>query len=182
MTKIYVASSWRNKYQQGVVERLREVGHEVYDFMNPEGKTGFSWSEIDPNWKNWTIEEYKKSMNDPIAQAGFNSDFNAMKWADICVLVLPCGRSAHSEAGWMKGAGKKVYVCMPTLQEPELMYKIYDGIFSDLDDLISYVFSHKINALFNARTCRHCGRKYEKSDSDAQRCDLFCSLACEYGY
>ena len=31
-----------------------------------------------------------------------------MQEADFCVLLLPCGRSAHSEAGWMKGNGKKV--------------------------------------------------------------------------
>lgn len=36
-----------------------------------------------------------------------------MKWADTCVLALPCGRSAHLEAGWMSGAGKKLIVYMP---------------------------------------------------------------------
>ena len=30
--KIYVASSWRNTYQQDVVAKLRKLGHEVYDF------------------------------------------------------------------------------------------------------------------------------------------------------
>ena len=33
--KIYVASSWRNAQQPAVVARLREAGHEVYDFRNP---------------------------------------------------------------------------------------------------------------------------------------------------
>ena len=33
--KIYVASSWRNEYYPEVVEKLREAGHEVYDFRNP---------------------------------------------------------------------------------------------------------------------------------------------------
>ena len=58
-----------------------------------------------------------------------------MKWADCCVMVLPCGRSANTEAGWMKGVGKKVYVFSPIKQEPELMYKIHDGIITDLDEL-----------------------------------------------
>ena len=35
MAKIYVASSWRNVYYPEVVTRLREAGHEVYNFRNP---------------------------------------------------------------------------------------------------------------------------------------------------
>ena len=64
---------------------------------------GFSWSSIDPNWKNWSTQQYQEALNHPIAQKGFDLDFNAMKWADVCVMVLPCGRSANTEAGWMKG-------------------------------------------------------------------------------
>lgn len=136
MKKIYVASSWRNEFQPMVVEVLRSVGHEVYDFRNPtEGNAGFSWSDIDPNWQNWTTEEYKNALEHPLAEQGFNLDFDAMKWADCCVMVLPCGRSANTEAGWMKGAGKKVYVYQPIAQEPELMYKIYDGLLTSTDDL-----------------------------------------------
>ncbi len=50
-------------------------------------------------------------------------------------MVLPCGRSANTEAGWMKGAGKLCYVFQPIQQEPELMYKIYDGIFTSFEQL-----------------------------------------------
>lgn len=35
----------------------------------------------------------------------------------------------------MKGAGKKVYVYTPIKQEPELMYKIYDEILTNEEDL-----------------------------------------------
>ena len=135
MSKIYVASSWRNQFYPAVVEKLRQLGHEVYDFRNPPDKTGFHWSEIDPAWQYWTPEEYVVNLNNPIADSGFASDFKAMQWADICVMVLPCGRSANTEAGWMKGSGKKVYVFIPICQEPELMYKIYDGIFTDIIQL-----------------------------------------------
>ena len=40
MAKIYVASSWRNKYQPEVVAALRKAGHEVYDFRNPKDNPG----------------------------------------------------------------------------------------------------------------------------------------------
>ena len=132
MMNIYVASSWRNPYQQDVVNQLRSLGQDVYDFRNPkEGDNGFHWSEIDSNWENWTSDEYVKALEHPVAENGFKSDFEAMKWAECCIMVLPCGRSAHTEAGWMKGVGKKVFVYQPIKQEPELMYKIYDGIITD---------------------------------------------------
>jgi hypothetical protein len=120
---IYVASSWRNAYQQNVVAQLRAQGHAVYDFRNPKpGEDGFHWSEIDPTWRTWTPEAYRRCLCHPIATAGFNSDYAAMEWADMCVLVLPSGRSAHLEAGWFMGRKKPVIVFVPEAVEPELMY------------------------------------------------------------
>ena len=49
---------------------------------------------------------------------------------------LPCGRSAHTEAGWMAGAGKRVIVFIPEMVEPELMYKLFDKVVDNLDDLV----------------------------------------------
>jgi len=137
MAKIYVASSWRNDLQPAIVKMLRRQDHEVYDFRNPEpGNSGFSWFNIDEQYHDWTAEQYVEALSDPIAEKGFNLDFEAMKWADVCVMVLPCGRSANTEAGWMKGQGKTVFVLQIGNEDPELMYKLYDGIFTDLYDLI----------------------------------------------
>ncbi len=135
--KIYVASSWRNEFQQQVVEVLRALGHEVYDFRNPpNGSKGFSWSKIDDKWERWTTEEYRKALKHKLAEEGFKSDLEGMQWAETCLLVLPSGRSANTEAGWMKGKGKEVLVYQPIRQEPELMYKLYDGIIGSLPELI----------------------------------------------
>ena len=47
MARIYVASSWRNKYQPEVVAALRKAGHEVYDFRNPKDNPGgFHWAVL----------------------------------------------------------------------------------------------------------------------------------------
>ena len=136
--KIYVASSWRNQFQQTVVEALRKEGHTVYDFRNPgPGKRGFAWSEIDVNWEHWTPETYRLALMDDVAERGFQNDYNAMKESEVCVLVLPCGRSAHTEAGWMAGRYRKVYVLMLTKEEPELMYKLYDDVCLSIDELIT---------------------------------------------
>lgn len=135
--KIYVASSWRNDLQPSVVEALRNNGHEVYDFRNPsETDKGFSWSEIDPEWQKWTTSEYRDALQHPAAVSGFNNDFNGMKWADCCVMVMPCGRSAHTEAGWMQGQGKPTIVLIPNESEPELMYKCFDFIALNIDEVL----------------------------------------------
>lgn len=48
-------------------------------------------------------------------------------YTDTCVLVLPCGRSAHTEAGWFAGRGLKTIVYMPEKQEPELDRKAVEN-------------------------------------------------------
>lgn len=118
---VYVASSWRNNLQPLVVKRLYDHGIECYDFRNPPGRTGFSWSSIDPNWKNWNTQDWKRALATEEAQAGFNSDFMGMSRADCCVLVLPAGRSAHLEAGYMAAQGKPVFTYAPNKEEPDLM-------------------------------------------------------------
>ena len=57
----------------------------------------------------------------------------------MCVLLLPCGKSAHSEAGWMQGTGKPTYVLLTDKQEPELMYKLFSGVFSSVDALLEAI-------------------------------------------
>jgi hypothetical protein len=137
--RIYVASSWRCEFQPEVVEKLREQGHEVYDFRNPDGGTGFAWSEIDPDWEGWSPVAYRTLLDHPRAVDGYASDFNAMDWADTFVLVLPCGRSAHLELGWATGQGKETAILL-TKQgfEPELMYRMVDKLAVNLEELLRW--------------------------------------------
>jgi hypothetical protein len=122
--RIYVASSWRNAYQPEVVALLRRRGHDVYDFKNPApGNTGFSWSAIDPAWKEWTPDAYRRALEHPIAADGYGHDIRALRGCEACVLVLPSGRSASWEFGFAMGQGKLGVVFMPDACEPEPMYR-----------------------------------------------------------
>lgn len=150
MARIYVASSWRNELQPNVVSALRSDGHEVYDFRNPlPGIGGFSWSEIDKGWKDWTAIAYRAALNHPLAVDGYANDMGAMQWADTCVLVLPCGRSAHLELGWMAGAGKRTIILTRDGEEPELMAKMATKICVDLDEVRNFI-GRKARARFLA--------------------------------
>ena len=142
---IYVASSWRNALQPDVVQALREgpEAHTVYDFRHPPGgdHLGFSWDEIDPDWRTWSKLEYLAAIEHPIAQAGFASDFQAMQRSHMGVLVLPSGRSAHLEAGYFVGAGKPLIILVPADDpgEAELMYLMADAIALSVGELIAGV-------------------------------------------
>lgn len=148
--KIYLASSWRNEYQPSYVEWLRQLAVpnvrklEVYDFRNPmqygaklsEINTGFSWSQISILWALWTTAEYVKALETPLAAAGFASDFDAMKWADTCIFLMPCGNSASMELGYMAGAGKKTIVHFPESHTtPDLMVKMATHITTNFTEL-----------------------------------------------
>jgi hypothetical protein len=123
--RIYLATSWRNTDQGRALGLLREVGHDVYDFKNPApGSQGFSWSEIDPNWRKWTADEYRRGLQHPIAERGYGHDIRALRACEACVLLLPSGRSASFELGYAMGNGAKGYVVqIDGGIEPELMYR-----------------------------------------------------------
>jgi hypothetical protein len=148
MAKVYVASSWRNEAQPMVVQVLREVGHEVYDFRNPEkGDKGFHWSEIDPDWKQWTPEAYRESLYHPVAEKGFRFDKEAMEWADVFVGVQPFGRSASIEMGWAAGKGKCTILLLSD-GEPELMVKVFDYVCVDLEEVVCILKTRDFTGTF----------------------------------
>jgi hypothetical protein len=135
--KIYVASSWRNNIQPNVVSVLRNDDHDVYDFKNPK-HGGFKWEDLDPAWETWTETEYIKNLYHPIASRGFLSDMNALKDCDACVLIMPCGRSAHLELGYAVGAGKKTAI-LTSDAEPELMSRMADLVTDDFNEIVKFL-------------------------------------------
>ena len=141
--KIYVASSWRNPIQPDIVNVLKQQGHEVYDFRHPKlGDEGFSWDDIAEEWLGWSLDEYIEGLGHPIAQAGFKSDKDALDWCDMCVLVLPCGRSAHLEAGYAIGQGKPTIILLHQVKfEPELMYLLagHARVVLDVDGMLAAI-------------------------------------------
>lgn len=140
MARIYAASSWRNKFQQDIIKLLRENNHLVYDFKNPPEKAGFQWRDVEQDWQNWDSEKYRYLLEtSPLVAHGFIADYRAMQWADICVLILPCGRSAHLEAGYFNGANKRLIIYIPEVQEPELMYLMANKICLTEKELINEI-------------------------------------------
>jgi hypothetical protein len=134
--KLYVASSWRNPLHDIFVLNARIVGHEVYDYRSP-GHTGpsrgiagggFAWSEIEPDWKNWSPAEFRKALSHPRAQEGMGYDYAAIRWCDALLMLQPSGRSAALELGLAIGLKKQTGILLASGSEPELMFGLADEI------------------------------------------------------
>ncbi len=141
--RIYLASSWRNTYQPGLVKLLRQWGHEVYDFRHPSpGNDGFHWSEIDPEWEEWDVYKYREALQSQVAKHGFQRDKSALESCDVVVLLLPSGSSAHTEAAWHRGRNGITIVHSPEPCQPELMYKLFNAITADEIELRVLLDAH----------------------------------------
>lgn len=137
MARIYLASSWRNPFQQDTVEILRSDGHEVYDFQKPGNDRGaFSWAKCDPDWESWTPDEFIEVMkHSTIAAGGWTSDYRAMRWCDTGILLMPAGNSAHVEIGQLMEMRKRTIIILSGKDfKPDLMYLGADHIVRSLTE------------------------------------------------
>lgn len=135
--RIYVASSWRNRFQPGVVAVLRDLGHEVYDFKDSDG---FSWKECGAgDSEGWDYGDWQQALKHKAAERGFARDMAALACAQRCVMVLPCGRSAHLEAGYAIGYGKPTAIFCPEYDTPDLMVKMADLVTDDWSEIVEWL-------------------------------------------
>lgn len=136
---IYVASSWKNPIHPEVVKALRAAGHTVYDYRNPKpGDYGFSWDEIDPNWRDWTCHQWEAGLKHAKAQDGFWSDFYALEECECVVGLIPFGASAGLEIGWALGQGKKAILLHTDLKaRPDLMVKMIPNRVNSIKELVA---------------------------------------------
>ncbi len=123
-----------------VCAALKSAKIDHYYFRNPPTKSGFGWQEVMPSFdvnnQNCDLEDYRAALSHPRAEEGFQSGFHAMENCDTCVMVLPCGKSAHLELGWFVGMGRRTIIMAEDPIQPELMYKMADIIVPDLFTLL----------------------------------------------
>lgn len=138
--KIYIASSWKNADEVRILAYfLRDHGHEVFDFTDmdnrPDGLDKFvfgakQWAEY--SGKNPDEIEYKDFLTWEPTKRAFASDKAGIDWSEIVIMLLPCGRSSHLEAGYAVGSGKTLYILgdLP-VGEFDAMYGFAKACFHD---------------------------------------------------
>jgi hypothetical protein len=136
VVKIYLATSWKNEELiKELASLLRNYGHEVDCFADAStGRYVFHFSEIGPAHSLDAIQ----FLSDPRSQKAFLEDKKHIDWADLIIMVLPCGKSSHLEAGYAKGCGKLLYILgeFPP-GEFDVMYGFADRLltFDELESL-----------------------------------------------
>ena len=135
---IYLMGSLRNPKVPALGNQLRGLGYEVFDDWFATGP------ETDDFWK--TYEEargrsYGDALYSPNPVAQFNLDLEHLNKATLGILVLPAGKSAHMELGYLRGRGAETLAYFSD-GEPErwdIMYQFAGGVAFDVDSLIEKV-------------------------------------------
>lgn len=131
--KVYIIGSLRNAKVSDLAIRLRAVGLEVFDdWMSCGPQADDIWQEYEKK----RGRSYKEALNGHFACNGFALDKKHIDEADVVVLLMPGGKSAHLELGYAAGIGKRTYILFD--EQPErfdLMYKFATDIFFDEADL-----------------------------------------------
>lgn len=103
--KIYISSSWKNREQvRNMAINLRKMGHEVYDFTDPACRKSPEIppekfpEEFDPK-----VHIYSQYIQREEWRTAVMENMEAIKWADMIILLLPCGNDSHAD--WALGVG-----------------------------------------------------------------------------
>jgi nucleoside 2-deoxyribosyltransferase len=138
MKKIYIASSWRNiVIVREWAEILRNKGYKIFDFTDEKAHFTFNYKDI-PNHENLNIAELLK-MDAP--QKAYHTDKEGLDWCNICLLLLPSGKSSHMEAGYCKGLGKHLIIYQDGLDlgNSDVMYGMADLISENPTEVLGYI-------------------------------------------
>lgn len=133
-TRIYLIGSLRNPRVPGVASLLRNAGFDVFDDWYAAG------SEADEKWREYEQargHNLQQALDGYAANNTFQFDKSHLDSADAGVLVLPAGRSAHLELGYMAGKGKRTYILLDG--EPErfdIMFRFATRVVYSVDELV----------------------------------------------
>lgn len=143
--KIYLASSWRMKKTVLEMSRiLKKDGHEVDAFCDPsDNRVSFDWEELTDIMKDEKLDLEKMDAIDMMkhwrVKDAFQEDKRFIDWADTLIMLMPCGRSSHIEAGYAKGTGKKLYIIGGFEKGKfDTMYGFADGLYY-YDEILSLI-------------------------------------------
>lgn len=134
---IYLMGSMRSERVRAVASTLRAYRHEVFDDWHSPGP------EADDYWQTYEKARgrtYREALNGAHAWNVFQFDRTNLNRANTGILVMPAGKSAHMELGYLIGQGKPGYILLE--QEPErwdIMYRFATDVFYNIDDCVQAV-------------------------------------------
>lgn len=126
--------SMRNTKVPEVAAALRAIGWDAFDdWYSPGPETDDKWQE----YEKLRGRTYREALYGYHARDVFEFDKKHLDRCDVGVLVLPAGKSAHIELGYLVGSGKRAYILLDG--EPErfdLMYQFATAVCTSVDELL----------------------------------------------
>ena len=132
MIKIYIASSWKNSTRViELADKLEKEGFEVDAFCRTSSiRHAFHWSDMVDNKSDLKKYDAIEMLNKDIVIKAFEQDKKWLDWANIIIMLMPCGRSSHMEGGYGVGSGKRLYMYGEFNKgEFDVMYGFAYGLF-----------------------------------------------------
>ena len=130
---IYVIGALRNPAIPLFANELKEQGFEPFaDWFSPGPNADDFWRDYSKA-RGWT---YKQALESYAARHVFEFDKNHLDRCSVAVMLMPAGKSAHLELGYMIGQGKRGYILFP--EEPErydVMVQFATKIFFNKEEL-----------------------------------------------
>lgn len=136
---IYLIGSLRNPEVPKVAASLRAAGIEVFDDWYAAGP------EADDRWRDYEIgwgRTYIEALEGLACNHVFNFDHTHLERCDAALLVLPAGKSAHMELGFVRGSRKRTYILLDNPERWDAMYRFATKVHTDLNVLIADYQAH----------------------------------------
>lgn len=133
---VYLIGSLRNPEVPKVARELRGLlpGVEVFDDWHAAGP------HADDHWRDYHKARghtFTEALQHRAALNTFRYDKANLDRCDAAVLVLPAGKSAHLELGYMAGRSKPTFILMPEADERwDVMYLFAAGVVGSVEELI----------------------------------------------
>lgn len=138
---VYLIGSLRNPEVPNIAKKLRDEGFEVFDDWYAAGP------EADDKWRDYEKgrgRSYTEALQGLAADHVFGFDYDHLNRANAGILVLPAGKSAHLELGFLIGKDKKGYILLDNDPDRfDVMYKFATLVTDDLDKIIKDMKDHE---------------------------------------
>jgi nucleoside 2-deoxyribosyltransferase len=132
---VYVIGALRNPKIPEFAQLLRLRGFDAFDSWFAPGP------HADDFWRDYTKARnltYKEALRDWSARHVFEFDKKHLDRCDMAVLLMPAGKSAHLELGYMVGKGKSAFILFPeTPKRYDVMVQFATDIFFNVEELVT---------------------------------------------
>lgn len=120
MFRVYFTSSNDNDHIRGILNALESAGHIVACSNR--------------------LTRFKHEISHTLpASTQMESNLDAMRWADVCILALPCDELAFIEAGWASGAGKHTVVFAQPKEKIYSALDLVDNVVNTTEELLWFL-------------------------------------------